>query len=1086
MFKPVPKNVRFPDLEESILNFWETNRIFRKTEQIRLGAPEYVFYDGPPGTNGQPHIGHMMQSALKDLWPRYKILKGYHVIRKAGWDTHGLPIELTAERELKLTSKRDIRTYGEERYIDYCRATVFRYKEAWEQAIRRIGRFLNMDDPYLTLTNDYIQSDWYLLKLAWERKLDPDRTELQGKNVSPRFLYKDYRILPYCARCGTALSNFEVAEGYRDIEDMTLTAKFPVAGQANTFFVAWTTTAWTLLSNVALAVGPEIDYVAVRRQTDREGGKNGEVFILAQARLEAYRQQLGPYEILWSKKGSKLKGMKYHPLWDFQRDEKAHRVVVDDYVTAEDGTGVVHLALYGEDDFRIIRREGMPLVQNVDENGYCRPEAIPYAGRYFKEETLDIDIIQDLQTRGLLLSQERYEHAYPFCYRCDAALMYFARPGWFLRTASYRQEMLKANSYINWQPNFIKEGRFGNWLENTIDWNVTRERYWGSPFPVWTCGSPGCDGEICVGSLADLRELAGPDVDGILYNEKIGQIDLHKPLIDRVKIPCPKCNRPMERENFVLDSWFNAGLMFIGQWGYPATPGSQEIFKKQYPADFICEAIDQTRGWFYTLLATSTLFALANGLPEDQWSCYRNVICTELVLDEEGRKMSKSRGNVIDPMGLFQELGADAVRWTFYTSNPWNVRRFSSEQVRDAVRDVILPLWNAYSFFITYARVDGWMPSADSAPIEHPLDRWLLGELTHLNREVTEALEEYDVAPAAAACSRFLDQLTNWYIRRSRRRFWKSGDDQDKSCAYATLYRALTDFTLILAPFLPFLTEEIYQNLVRGVNPSAPESVHLNTWPELPSKEVDEDLSRRMELARRVVRAGRDLRQKHAVKVRQPLRQISVVLAGGDGEGLLSLRDLICDELNVKEMRILTDDSSLVTLRAQPNFRALGPRFGKDVNKAAQTLRHLPQDLAAALERGQEIAVGDMKFSAGDATIQRAALENWGLTSDEGLTVALDLNLTGELLAEGRARDFVHLVQNLRRQADLEVTDRIRISYSADPELQAAVTMFADWIKLETLALEIHSNDPLKVKAKSPEKVDRFDVYIEIARVELK
>ncbi|RJP80184.1 MAG: isoleucine--tRNA ligase [Candidatus Zixiibacteriota bacterium] len=1082
MFEPVDKNVRFPAREEALLDFWDKQEIFRKTEEQRAGAPEYVFYDGPPGTNGVPHIGHMMQSALKDLWPRFKIMQGYHVIRKAGWDTHGLPIELTAEKELKLASKRDIQNYGVEKYIDYCRSTVFRYMGAWEQAIRRSGRFLDMKNAYMTLSNDYIQSDWYLLKLAWERKLEAGRVELAGRDVSPRFLYKDYRIMPYCARCGTTLSNFEVAEGYKDVKDMTLTARFPVDGLPGHFFAAWTTTAWTLLSNVALAVGPDIDYVAARLTEDAEGGKAGEVVILAQARLEAYRKQLGSWEILWTKKGSELAGMRYHPLWDWQRNEKAHVVLADDYVTTEDGAGIVHLALYGEDDFRIIRREGLPLVQNVDETGHTRPQTNSFAGRYFRDEALDVDIIRDLAARGLLLHKEKHEHAYPFCYRCDAALMYFARPGWFLRTASYREEMLKANSYINWQPPFIKEGRFGNWLENTIDWNVTRERYWGSPLPVWTCRRPGCDGEICAGSLDELRALAGPDLDRILYNEKTGGLDLHKPLIDRVKIPCPRCGETMERENFVLDSWFNAGLMFIGQWGYPAAPGSPELIWKQYPADFICEAIDQTRGWFYTLLACSTLFALGNDLPERDWSCYRNVICTDLVLDEEGRKMSKSRGNVVDPIKLFNDLGADATRWVFYASNPWNVKRFSAETVREAVRDVILPLWNAYSFFVTYARVDGWTPEPDPPASDHPLDRWLMSELAILQREVTRNLETYDVAPAAAAITRFLDQLTNWYIRRSRRRFWKSGDDQDKRGAYATLYRALTDFTLMLAPFLPFITEEIYQNLVRSVNPQAPESVHLCRWP-VAAAAVDEELSRRMDLARRVVRSGRDLRQKHGAKVRQPLRQISVVLPGTEGPGLESLADLVADELNVRQVNVLADDSQLVTLKAQPNFRALGPRFGKEVNQAAEAIRALSPELVGALDRGETVTAGEMSFQPGDVTIERAPLENWAASSEEGLTVALDLNMTEELLDEGRARELVHLIQNLRRAADLEVTDRIRIHYQTESEMDRAVQAHRNWIQTETLAVELTADGYKNLGASKPEKIDRFDVYLTIERV---
>ncbi|TKJ40469.1 isoleucine--tRNA ligase [candidate division LCP-89 bacterium B3_LCP] len=1084
MFKTVEKSVKFPELEKRILKFWEDNDIQRKTDLQRENCPEFVFYDGPPGTNGKPHIGHMLQSALKDLWPRYKIMNGYHVVRKAGWDTHGLPIELTAEKELKLFSKKDIQKYGEEKYIEHCRSTVFRFKTLWEDAIKRIGRFLDMDDPYMTLTNDYIQSDWYLLKLAWERKLDSDRLELQGKEVSPRFLYRDYRILPYCARCGTSLSNFEVAEAYKDVQDITLTVKFPVKGEANTYFAAWTTTAWTLLSNVALAVGPSVDYVAVRLSEDTKGGKAGETIILAKERLEFYKDHLQPNEILWTKKGKELAGMEYHPLWDFQKDAKAHRVIADDYVTTEEGAGVVHLALYGEDDFRIIRREGLPLVQNVDDHGYCTEATGPYAGRYFKDDSLDIDILKDLHQRSLLLAKEKHEHAYPFCYRCDAALMYFARPGWFLRTASYSQEMQTANQHINWQPGHIKQGRFGNWLENTIDWNVTRERYWGSPFPVWTCDGPGCKGEVCIGSLTELLEAAGHDAEKILYNEKIGSIDLHKPLIDRIKIPCPECSSQMTREDFVLDSWFNAGLMFIGQWGYPATDGSKEILEKLYPADFICEAIDQTRGWFYTLLATSTLFATSNRMPEDKWSCYKNVICTELVLDDQGFKMSKSKGNVIDPSTLFEELGADATRWSFYTSNPWNVKRYSKEAVKECVRDMLLPMWNAYSFFVTYAQVDGWKPDDKESVSDHPLDRWLLGELTRLNQDVTAALEKYDVAPAAGACTKFLDQLTNWYIRRSRRRFWKSDDDKDKRNAYATLYHALTDFTLIIAPFLPFISEEIYQNLVRKCDTSAPESVHLASWPKAALGTVDEDLAYKMDLVRKIVRSGRDLRQKHQIKVRQPLQDLKVVIPDGDENMLDDLQDLIIDELNIKHFQVLKDDGELVVLRAQPNFKALGPRFGKDVNKAAKALRNLSEEQVRLLESGDEVEVNGTTFTSEDASIERAAPDDQAVSDAEGLIVALSLQLTPDLVAEGRAREIVHHIQNLRKQLDLDVTDRIQVGYQTDNDMEDAIIENTQWIMAETLAVEVSRFENSGSPDISHVKIDDIEVQLKIDKVE--
>ncbi|MFH1735973.1 MAG: isoleucine--tRNA ligase [bacterium] len=1085
MYKPVEKNVSFPALEERLLKFWEDKEIFRKTDLERQGNPEFVFYDGPPGTNGVPHIGHMMQSALKDLWPRYKTMNGFHVIRKAGWDTHGLPIELTAEKELKLKSKRDIQAFGEEKYIDYCRSTVFRYKDRWEEAIRRVGRFLDMSDPYMTLTNDYIQSDWYLLKLAREMKLDPDRPELQGKEVSPRWLYKDYRIMPYCCRCGTTLSNFEVAEGYKDVVDMTLTAKFPVKGEANLFIAAWTTTTWTLLSNVALAVGPDVDYAAVKLLEDCTAGMAGDTVILAKERLEAYQDALGKYETVWFKKGRDLAGMTYEPLWDWQKDSKAHRVIADEYVTTEDGTGVVHLALYGEDDFRIIRREGFPLVQNVNDHGYCEANAGQYAGRYFKEAEFDIDVLKDLHARGLLLAKQKHEHSYPFCYRCDAHLMYFARPGWFIRTASYRQEMLTANSHINWQPGHIKAGRFGNWLENTIDWNVTRERYWGSPLPLWTCDEPGCKGEICFGNYEELKAAAEQNTDEALFNEKIGHVDLHKPLIDRVTVPCPDCGKSMTRENFVLDSWFNAGLMFIGQWGYPATPGSKEIFARQYPADFICEAIDQTRGWFYTLVATSTLFALGNKLPEDQWSCYKNVICTDLVLDDEGHKMSKSKGNVINPMGLFDEIGADATRWSFYVTNPWNVRRFSTDYVKESVRDVLLPLWNAYSFFVTYAGVDGWKPSPDDQLSERPLDRWILGELTRLNSDVTAHLEKYDVAPAANSCVRFLDQLTNWYIRRSRRRFWKSEDDQDKHNAYVTLHRVLKDFSLILAPFLPFLTEEIYQNIVCSVDASAPESIHLAKWPEPVLKTIDEELAEQMRTARDVVRIGRDLRQKHNIKVRQPLSELTIAHRTSSLASAEDIQELIYDELNVKKLTFIFDDSDLVQLQAKANFKALGPRFGKEVNKIAGIIKNLPESDICKLDLGESVVSEGIEIMPEDVIVERQAPEHLAVGGAGDLTVALNLSLTDDLIYEGVAREIMHGVQITRKEMGLEVADRISIEYYTDGLVTcSAIASNEDWIKAETLAIGFKKLEETSNSLEKSIEVDKEIVYYKIEKAE--
>ncbi len=642
----VSPKVNFPELDHHVLKLWEERKIRERSISEREGCPDYITYDGPPGTNGRPHIGHMMQSALKDLWPRYYTMKGYRVLRKAGWDTHGLPIELTAEKELGLKSKRDILTYGIDNYVNYCRKTVFRYKDAWTEAIKRIGRFLDTDNPYATLTNEYIQTDWWVLKQAWDKGL----------------LYQGHKIMPFCARCGTTLSAHETAQSYVDVTDISLFAKFPVKGAENTYFIAWTTTAWTLLSNVALAVNPDLVYVTVKAGSER--------LILANARLNALEKMIGEYEIIDRKPGRDLAGMHYQPLWDFQNnlEQDAHYVIADEYVTAEDGSGIVHLAFYGEDDFRIIKANNLPLVQNVDQEGRCKSETGHFSGRYFADENLDVDILKDLATRGLLLGKEKFTHSYPHCYRCDERLMYFATSSWFLRTSSFKDRLIAANEDINWYPGHIKHGRFGNWLENNVDWAISRSRYWGSPLPIWTCRS--CGHQVCVGSLDELAELSGESLPD--------DFDLHKPFIDEFTLPCGECGGEMQREPEVLDSWFNAGIMPWGQWGYPAAPGSKEILDNQYPCDFICEAIDQTRGWFYTLLAVSTMLT--------DRSSYKNVICTSLISDESGRKMSKSRGNVVDSIDVCEKYGADAVRLNFYSVNPWVAKRFSENELVEGLK----------------------------------------------------------------------------------------------------------------------------------------------------------------------------------------------------------------------------------------------------------------------------------------------------------------------------------------------------------------------------------------------------------------
>ncbi|MBU1985115.1 class I tRNA ligase family protein, partial [bacterium] len=710
MLKPIPNKLDLPAIDRELLDFWKENRIFEKSVERPAPKGDYVFYDGPPGTNGVPHVGHMMQSALKDLWPRYKTMQGYRVLRKAGWDTHGLPIELTADKELGLKSKRDVTDFGVQNYIDYCRQTVFRYRELWETAIRKIGRFVDLDNAYATYHPYYIQSDWWTLKQAWNLELEGEaREQALRLEQSPRYLYRDYRVMAYSPRTGTTLSNFEVAQGYEDVTDITLYVKFRLKDAPNTFLTAWTTTPWTLLSNLAVAVHPDLEYITVELKKDCDTGKAGERLILAHARHLALEPMLGEHHIVGHQKGSELAGREYEPMWDWQNPQdsailaragdQAFTVVCDDYVTAADGTGLVHLAYYGEDDFRILRKLGLPIYCVVDWTGHVRPEATAFAGRWFRDETLDVDILKALQEKGLLIAKEKYTHSYPFDYRTGCPLMYFPRPAWFIRTTALKEMMIEANHLIGWKPDHIREGRFGNWLENITDWNVTRERYWGSPFPVWSTENG--DEAVCVEGIAELRALV----------EKSGgqlpeDFDPHKPQIDEILLQA-KDGREMRREDFVLDSWFNAGLMPWGQFGYPAEPGSVEQFREQYPCDFICEGLDQTRGWFYTLLACSCLVAKAQIAEAKKradrdaeafwsnprnWSSYRNVICTELILDHEGRKMSKSVGNIVDPVALFDKFGADPVRWIFYDSNPWNAKRFGEEEIAEAIRAVILPL----------------------------------------------------------------------------------------------------------------------------------------------------------------------------------------------------------------------------------------------------------------------------------------------------------------------------------------------------------------------------------------------------------
>ncbi len=1046
----VSPKVDFPALDHAVLDHWKQHDVFQRSIFEREGCKDFVAYDGPPGTNGVPHIGHMMQSALKDLWPRYKTMQGHRVLRKAGWDTHGLPIELTAEKDLNVVTKRDIEEkVGVQKYIDHCRSVVFRYRDEWIKAINRIGRFLDTENDYATFRREYIETDWWVLKQAWDKGL----------------LYQDRRIMPYCSRCGTSLSQHEVAQGYKDVQDITIYAKFPIVGRDNTYFVAWTTTPWTLLSNVALAVNPDLNYVLVE-------SASGERLIVAEARLEALSSMLGQTELIAKNVGHHLSSLKYHPLWDFQQNSDAHRVITDDYVTADDGTGIVHLALYGSDDFRLIRANNLPQVQNVDIDGKVTANSGQFAGRWFKEDGLDIDILKDLATRGLLFGKEKITHSYPHCYRCYTPLMYFAKSGWFLRTSALKEEMLAANAKINWFPEHIKEGRFGNWLENNVDWNISRDRYWGSPIPIWSCDN--CGHQVCVESLADLgRRLKSPvSAAGVAATLVAGlpdDFDPHKPGIDALEMACENCGGSMKRTPEVLDCWFNAGIMPWGQYGketFGSTEAKEQIQNDptRFPADFICEAIDQTRGWFYTMLATSVLVTTRkadDGTFSGGVSSFKNVICSEFITDPEGRKMSKSKGNVIDPLGLCEKFGADAIRWSFYNTNPWTARRFSEGDLTEVLKQVLIPYWNAYSFFVTYARVDGWKPVAldsDARPTKpNPLDRWILSRLVSLDETVRAALDGYDVMSAAQAFSEYLDDLTNWHIRRSRRRFWKSEDDDDKQWAYRVLHHVLTTMNRMLAPFMPFVSEAVYQNIERGFDASLPDSVHLANWPKVDPTMRDVSLEQQIDQARQIVSMARSLRADNSVRVRQPLRELAVSMPGVSASDTFDpdLEEMILDELNIKALRRVAEPSDLFSWQAKGDMKALGPKYGSRMKDALAVVATLDHAKIMELLNNGKLEVDGLTLSKEDLLLSQQPADGFWVRSEGNLTVAIGNQMDKELNQEWLAREFIHHVQTLRRDAGLEVTDRIAIDYCGDRDLRDAWIHHVRYVASETLAESI-------------------------------
>jgi isoleucyl-tRNA synthetase len=1024
-FKPVPAKLDVPAMEDAVLAFWQREHIFSKTVEQRRGRPEFVFYEGPPTANGRPGVHHVLARAFKDMFPRYKIMRGFHVSRRGGWDTHGLPVEIEVEKKHGFTGKQQIEEYGIAKFNEECRKSAFEYIRDWGRLTDRIGFWVDLDDAYVTYTNEYIESVWWILKSFWDKDL----------------LYKGYKVVPYCPRCGTPLSDHEVALGYEDVTEPSVFVRMPLADKPGTSLLVWTTTPWTLPGNVAVAVHPDVDYVTLERKHDGTSEK----LILAKGLVDRIFKD-EEVRIIDTFKGKKLKGAKYHPLFTFMPPDKpAHFVVLGDFVTTEDGSGLVHMApAFGAEDMEMANKHGLPVLMTVQPDGTFVQEVTPWRGTFIKNA--DPLIVEDLRARGLLFRIEDYSHTYPFCWRCHTPLMYYARDSWFIRTSRFKDRLVSLNNTINWVPEHVREGRFGNWLENNIDWSLSRERYWGTPLPVWEC-EQGRHRE-CIGSISELEQKVGQDLQSL---------DLHRPYIDEVTYVCPECGGTMRRVKDLIDVWFDSGAMPFAQWHYPFE--NKDRFASQFPADYICEAVDQTRGWFYSLHAISTL--LVDSV------AYKNVICLGLILDADGKKMSKSVGNIADPWDVIKADGADAFRWYLYTASPpGNERRYSVDLVSEVVRTFTLTLWNVYSFFVTYANLD--KPDLADVPkaSRNALDRWLLSELNMLMRDVTKAYDEYDVTGATRPVQAFVEKLSTWYLRRSRRRFWKSVSDEDKRSAYATLYAALVNLSKLLAPAMPFMADELYQNLVRAVDEAAPESVHLADWPAHDASQIDETLNRNMGLVIKLVSLGHAARQKANRRVRQPLQEAAFSVGNSvERQAVLEFSDLIKDELNVKRVRLLDSATEAVSHSVKPLPKQLGQKYGNKFPAVQKAILELDAEATArTLLEGKtfRVAVDGVSFEIepGDVEVKAQAKGGFAIAEEGAYVAALETTLTPELVREGQAREFVRRVQDLRKSAGLDVADRIRLFVESSAELHAAVDAHKDYVMAETLCVAVEFSAP--------------------------
>ena len=1027
MYEKVSKDLNFVEREQKTIDFWKENKIFEQSIEEKEGKPVYTFYDGPPTANGQPHIGHVLTRVIKDMIPRYQTMKGHKIIRKAGWDTHGLPVELEVEKLLGIDGKEQIEEYGLDPFITKCKESVWKYKGMWEEFSGKVGFWADMDDPYVTYHNDFIESEWWALKKIWDKDL----------------LYKGFKIVPYCPRCGTPLSSHEVAQGYKSVKERSAVVRFKVVGE-DAYFLAWTTTPWTLPSNVALCVNPQETYCKVK-------AADGYTYYMAQALLDKVLGKLATedapaYEVLETCVGTNLEHREYEPLFACvaesaaRQKKKGHFITCDSYVTMTDGTGIVHIApAFGEDDAQVGRKYDLPFVQFVDGKGNLTEET-PFAGLFVKDA--DPKVLVDLDSRGLLFDAPKFEHDYPFCWRCDTPLIYYARDTWFIKMTAVRDDLVANNNKVNWIPESIGKGRFGDWLQNVQDWGLSRNRYWGTPLNIWECE---CGKRHAIGSIAELREMSDNCPE---------DIELHRPYIDAVTIQCPDCGKEMHRVPEVIDCWFDSGSMPFAQWHYPFE--NEDIFKENFPADFISEAVDQTRGWFYSLMAISTL--IFNEAP------YKNVIVLGHVQDKDGQKMSKSKGNAVDPMEALNQYGADAIRWYFYTNSaPWLPNRFHEDAVVEGQRKFMGTLWNTYAFYVLYANIDQFDPTQYSLDYDKlaVMDKWLLSKLNTVIQTVDENLGNYRIPEAARAMSEFVDDMSNWYVRRSRERFWAKGMEQDKINAYMTLYTALVTISKVAAPMIPFMTEDIYQNLVRSVDSSAPKSIHLCDFPEVDEKLVDRELEADMDEVLKIVVLGRAARNSANIKNRQPVGTMYVKAAKELSD---FYKTIIEEELNVKKVEFRDDVSEFSSYSFKPQLKTVGPKYGKQLNAIRTYLANVDGNEAMNTLKTEGALTFDadgvtVSLAEEDLLIDIAKTEGYVTEADAVVTVVLDTNLTEELIEEGFVREIISKIQTMRKEADFEVMDQITISVAGNDRIADIFQRNAETISGEVLATGIEDGE---------------------------